>query len=80
MIRVGVLLFLLIMARANAETINAGFDPRLATDVYTTALAFMAPRTLEPVGVAQLTLWGLRGLTAVDPDLRTDLRDGRLRL
>lgn len=80
MIRVSVLLVLLIMARANAETINAGFDPRLATDVYATALSFMAPRTLEPVAVSQLTLWGLRGLTAVDPDLRTDLRDGRLRL
>ena len=29
----------------------------------------MAPRTLEPVAVSQLTIWGLRGLTALDPDL-----------
>ena len=36
-------------------------------EVYATALAFMAPRTLEPVPVSQLTLWGLRGLTALDP-------------
>ena len=43
-----------------------------------TALAFMAPRTLEPVAVSQLTVWGLRGLTALDPDLVTELRDGKL--
>ena len=29
----------------------------------------MAPRILEPVPVPQLTLWGLRGLTALDPRL-----------
>ena len=31
----------------------------------------MAPRTLEPVPVSQLTIWGLHGLTALDPDLAT---------
>ena len=57
-----------------------GFDPHLITDVYATALAFMAPRTLEPVAVSQLTIWGLRGLAALDPDLTAGLRDGSLRV
>ena len=52
---------------------SAGFDPHLVTNVYATALAFMAPRTLEPVPVSQLTLWGLHGLTALDPDLVADV-------
>jgi carboxyl-terminal processing protease len=56
------------------------FDGPLATSVYGTALAFMAPRTLDAVPVSQLTVWGLHGLTALDPDLAVDLRDGVLRL
>ena len=40
----------------------------------------MAPRTLEPVAVSQLTIWGLRGLAALDPDLTAGLRDGKLRV
>ena len=40
----------------------------------------MAPRTLEPVAVSQLTVWGLRGFTALDPDVVAELRDGKLRL
>ena len=39
----------------------------------------MAPRTLEPVPVSQLAIWGLRGLTALDPDLTAELREGKLR-
>jgi carboxyl-terminal processing protease len=81
-IRIGTLFLLLLIAPARAQTIAAAgaFDPRLAMNVYATALAFMAPRTLEPVAVSQLTVWGLRGLTALDPDIATDLRDGSLRI
>lgn len=68
MIRFGTLLLLLLAAPARAETATA-FDARIATSVYTTALTFMAPRTLEPVPISQLTLWGLNGLAALDPDL-----------
>ena len=58
-----------------------GFDPRAGRQcLRRRALAFMAPRTLEPVAVSQLTIWGLRGLTALDPDLVAELRDGKLRL
>lgn len=85
MIRISALLFFLLIGRANADagvggSLGPGFDPHLTTEVYATALAFMAPRTLEPVPVSQLTLWGLRGLTALDPSVLAELRDGRLRL
>jgi carboxyl-terminal processing protease len=81
-IRAGVIFVLLLILPAHAQNvaIPPGFDPHLMTDVYATALAFMAPRTLEPVAVSQLTIWGLGGLTALDPELGTELRDGRLRL
>ena len=80
------ILLLFVLARpAQADTGAAagdtgGFSADLAADVYATALAFMAPRTLDPVGVEQLALWGLRGLTALDPSLTVELRDGSLRL
>lgn len=85
MIRVSALLFILLIGRAHADPASAGsmalgFDPQLTTDIYATALAFMAPRTLEAVPVSQLTLWGLRGLTALDPVIGAELRDGTLRL
>lgn len=82
MIRIGALIVLLLIAPAHAQhvAVPPGFDPQLVTDVYASALAFMAPRTLEPVQVSQLTIWGLRGLTALDPELTVELRDGRLRL
>ena len=64
-IRVGAMLVLLLIAsRARPDCrCSARLRPALCiTDVYATALAFMAPRTLEPVAVSQLTIWGLRGL------------------
>jgi carboxyl-terminal processing protease len=81
-IRIGTLFVLLLISPAHAQTVAAppGFDPHLVADVYATALAFMAPRTLEPVPVSQLTVWGLRGLTALDPELMAQLSDGKLRL
>ena len=71
-IRVSVLLALLLAvppARAQSAPSQSGFEAGLAGEVYVAALAFMAPRILEPVPVSQLTLWGLRGLTALDPRL-----------
>lgn len=46
------------------------FNQALVANVTATALAFMAPRTLEAVPLGQLTVWGLRGLTTIDPRLR----------
>jgi carboxyl-terminal processing protease len=83
-IRLSALLILLCIGQARADVgagpPGSGFDTRLAAEVYATALAFMAPRTLDPVPVSQLTVWGLRGLTAIDPTLIAAWQDGRLRL
>src|SRR6185437_13993619 len=71
-----------IAVPVHAEPVVAArtFDALLATNVYATALTFMVPRTLAPVSPAQLTIWGLRGLTTLDPDLTSELHDGKLRL
>ena len=55
MIRSGALFVLLLIIPAHAQTVAVppGFDPHLIANVYATALAFMAPRTLEPVAVSQ---------------------------
>lgn len=37
--------------------------------VVSAALSYMAPRTLEPHPTGQLAIWGLRGLTTLDPRL-----------
>jgi carboxyl-terminal processing protease len=75
------LLLLLFGIPARAEpvaTATPGWNPNIAAQVYLTALTFMAPRTLEPIALTQLTLWGLRGLTALDPALSVEARDGQL--
>jgi carboxyl-terminal processing protease len=74
-----VLLLLLLTVRAHAQPVaSRGFDPALVANVYSAALAFMEPRTLDPVPVPTLTIWGLRGLTALDPNLTAEQRDGTL--
>ncbi len=75
------LLFLLLIAPAHTQAVAAvAIDPHLIANVYVTALSFMVPRTLEPVPVAQLTIWGLHGLTALDPNLSTELHDNKVQL
>lgn len=68
--------------RAVAEPFAAGpgFDQRLIAEVATAALTFMAPRTLEAIPAGQLTIWGLRGFTAIDPRLMAELTPQALRL
>ena len=85
MIRAGFfLLVLLAFTQVRAEeplppaARGPGFDVALASEVYGTALAFMAPRVLDPVSPAQLTLWGLRGITALDPSMTTGVREATL--
>ncbi len=56
------------------------FNEPAASAVFSTALAFIAPRTLEPVAIPQLTVWGLHGLTTLDPALATELRETEIRL
>ncbi|MCB8875635.1 S41 family peptidase [Acidisoma silvae] len=56
--------------RAEAQS---NWNQNLAGSVYTAAFGFMGPRTLEPIPLANLTLWGLRGLTALDPSIAPSL-------
>ncbi len=72
-----VVLFCLMSSLAYAAD---GFTEPVAASVFGTALAFIAPRTLEPEGIPQLTEWGLRGLTAIDPTLVPELREQEIRL
>jgi carboxyl-terminal processing protease len=59
-----VILLLALPIRAEAQS---NWNQSLAGSVYAAAFAFMAPRTLSAIPMAELTLWGLRGLTALDP-------------
>ena len=44
------------------------------------ALVFAAPRILEPIPARDLALWGLHGISALDPALTVELHGSRLRL
>jgi len=65
-------LFLILFAAMQASGATAGFDTKLAARVITAAIAFTAPRVLVPATPAELTLWGLHGITALDPSLSAD--------
>lgn len=79
--RLGLLLLILLAIPARAQPARTpAFDASLAGSVYTAALGFIAPRALEPVTVSVLTLWGLRGFTALDPDLAVEAAPGKVRL
>lgn len=52
----------------------------MVAEVASAALGFMVPRTLEAIPPGQLTIWGLRGLTAIDPRLIAELTPQTLRL
>lgn len=67
-------LFLNLAATADAQPLSpTGLNEPLTAEVYVAALAFLAPRILEPVPVPELTVWGLHGLTALDPDIRAEV-------
>jgi len=79
-IRLGLLFLLLLTIPVQAEPplSTPGFNSGLTAEVYAAAFAFIAPRALDPVTVPQLAVWGLRGLTALDPDLVVGQSGGRL--
>ena len=82
----GLILFVLCLVlqgglfnRADAAGVPA-FNTNDAAQVWGAALAYIAPRSLQKLTIPQMTLWGLNGLAALDPDLDTTLQDGQLRL
>ncbi len=81
MIRIGLLLVLFVVGRAQAETLpGSGFDQARLTAVYTEALTFIAPRILDPVPIPKLTMWGLQGLTVLDSHVRVLTKDAHVLL
>jgi carboxyl-terminal processing protease len=61
-------------------TTALGFNAAQAGAVWGAALAFIAPRTLEPLGIPRMAVWGLSGITALDPDLTVQDQSGKLLL
>lgn len=59
---------------------SAEFPSELAASVLTASFEFLEPRTLEPVSVPQLALWGLRGITLLDAGLTIEDRGSTLDL
>ena len=94
MIRLLLLLFLGLAGQVHAQGVvsqggggrvaasdgMSGFDADLLTKVQTEAIDFMLPRMMEAGSATQLAIWGLAGLTNLDPALGVTYRDGRLRL
>ncbi|MCB8879859.1 PDZ domain-containing protein [Acidisoma cellulosilytica] len=71
-----VLLFALPF-RAEAQS---NWNQGLAGSVYASAFSFMGPRTLQPIPLSNLTLWGLRGLTALDPSIAPSMTSSAIAL
>ncbi len=69
-----------ILAGAAWPQAAAAFDTAAAASVWAAALSYIAPRSLTPLSVPQMTIWGLNGLTALDPDLNATLQNGQIRL
>ncbi len=66
------LLFLLMAVPVRGQpggSARAEFPSSLVASVLTASFEFLEPRTLEPVPVRQLALWGLRGVTSIDAGL-----------
>ncbi len=61
-----------------AQADQHGFDTARVAAVWGAALAFMAPRTLEPLGIPRMAVWGLSGITALDPDITVQEKSGKL--
>ncbi len=59
---------------------DPAFDADLAAGVFTSALSFMAPRTLDPLAPGDLAIWGLHGIAALDPNFATTVKNGELTL
>jgi carboxyl-terminal processing protease len=79
------LLFFVCVIMPNAAwgqsaTAAASFSTVTAAAVWGAALTYIAPRSLQALSIPQMTIWGLNGLAALDPDLNTTLQDGQIRL
>jgi carboxyl-terminal processing protease len=77
--RHAVLVFIVLSLPLRAEA-QSRWNEQLVASVYAKAFAFMQPRTLAPIPLADLALWGLRGLTALDPSISPAIGGGKIAL
>jgi carboxyl-terminal processing protease len=75
-----VLILLCASAPLRAEMVPVGFPRDTVAAVLETGFAVLAERYIEPVALSDMSLWGLRGLSALDPALKPELSDGSIRL
>jgi carboxyl-terminal processing protease len=81
--RVALLFFVTVLLPGGLwarPALAAPFDVAMAGSVWGAALSYIAPRSLQPLTIPQMTIWGLNGLAALDPDLDAALQDGQIRL
>ncbi len=82
--RSGLLLLICVLLTPGVACQPAGaataFGTATAASVWAAALTYIAPRALQKLSIPQMTIWGLQGLTALDPDLNATLQDGQIRL
>lgn len=78
--RLLVLLLLCASAPLGAEPARARFDTGLVAAVFGAGFAAISTRYVAPVPLADMSIWGLRGLAALDAGLRPELIEGSLRL
>lgn len=64
--------------RADPAGDTVSFNASITTAVYAAALGFIIPRALDAVTAPELTLWGLQGLAALDPDLSPSMAQGKV--
>lgn len=69
-------LLILLVGPSWAQPQRDRFANEMATAVFTSALEFIAPRSLDAVSIQQLAIWGLRGITTLDSTLYPSLTDG----
>ena len=75
--RAGLLALLIWLVPCLGHAVE-GFNEQTAAAVFSAALTFITPRTLEVESIPQLTIWGLRGLMTIDPAIAAELRDSDL--
>lgn len=73
-------LICLVLPLCSLQAAEPSFQAARAGAVWGAALAFIAPRTLNPLGMPQMAVWGLSGITALDPDLTVQEQSGKLLL
>jgi len=82
--RAAIILFICVVMPGGAWAQSAGasvaFGTATAAAVWGAALSYIAPRSLQALSIPQMTIWGLNGLAALDPDLNAALQDGEIRL